>query len=196
MYTSYPKDLNVRFAHHTNFGEDEFDELKLFTPIRNRESLLDDVHIDDNTRRVLRRSIGATMNKPECGTGSWVSPIHMGGYTEWYKVGPMDPSPVYYEIIPTEDCRILVVDTIEKLLLVDNEYRYDFERLSKDFDLIYVSQYNFMSVTASIFDEEIKSIEEKLINPAMFYGWDCISGVFLNPKFTVGERCEIPRREK
>lgn len=212
----YPKNFpDLILAHHSRVPKKMFDLDKIFTAVKNRCSLFERV---DNTIDTLLKEKGTVTerdknqirlsltqaevtremyqipdNKPEPGTGLWVSPMIEDNLTSWYKFcieGGVDPKSHKYHIItPDEDCKIMYVHDSESLIYFVNTYNYDFEKMKEDFDLLLVN--NDYYTTSEVRIPEIDGV--KLKSPWAFDSWSCSSGLFLNPKFVVSGKGKIAK---
>ena len=200
-FITWGKDLGFRIAHHSRKKPKKFNPELAFTPILNRDSGVRKTIMKAPTElrsEVSKELLGidifsrfgslSYVNKPEPGTGMWVSKITPDNSTTWYDADLIKTRRTFYEVIPNDDCRVLLVDNDDALILVD-QFMYDFEELSKHFDLIFVNSHAYFS----LFDLDR---DMDLNREDMFYGWDCVSGVFLNPAFTFGEKFKAPKREE
>lgn len=113
-------------------------------------------------------------SKPQSG-GLWTSPLEENGKSQWQNLieKEMPETKQKYEhswhIVPTEDCRILIVDNFEKIKkYLEDDETIDFIKLSKDYDLLYVPF-------------EIGSWNKT------FYSWDVKTGFFMNAKNKEGK---------
>lgn len=142
------------------------------------------------------QEIPRLVSKPISG-GLWTSPFAGDRFCEWLN----DSSRHYetdfiYEIIPDRDCKVLVIDSLEDFIQFDREFKYDFEKMSECFDILYVTCRGIYKTDLIFVD--ISKFGEDIVGRYGLTGWDCESALFLNPKFTLGDtvRVEKPKKEK
>lgn len=113
-------------------------------------------------------------SKPQSG-GLWTSPMEENGKSQWQNwiEKEMPETKQKFEqswhIVPTEDCRILIIDKFDKIKpYLKYDETIDFMKLSKDYDLLYLPY-------------EIGSWNKT------FYNWDVKTGYFMNAQTKDGK---------
>ncbi len=113
-------------------------------------------------------------SKPQSG-GLWTSPMEKKGKSQWQNwiEKEMPETKQKFEqswhIVPTEDCRILIIDKVDKINpYLKYDETIDFIKLSRDYDLLYIPY-------------EIGSWNKT------FYAWDVKTGFFMNAKNKEGK---------
>lgn len=145
-------------------------------------SLLTNPFIIDRNDELIKRSKQSRgfaqyilSNKPSPGSCLWVSAVMPDGSTEWRNTEMFKVSLDYHKVKPSKDCRILVLDSDEKMSVLVDELNFDWDEIAKHFDFVYAPDQKY---AWHHYGEDIKF-------SGALYGWDCVSGVFLNAnKFT------------
>lgn len=189
------KDLKDKFklTHIPRDYEDKFDPTKTFTPIENNigyQSIINKIKYDGH------KIYAPYVRKPKSGTGFWTSPLNIDNVPDWSymycELLEIDTFN-YYDVIPHDDCRVFLVDSLESFKVFDNVYEYNYENMGNHFDLLLVVSYEVMSVMLSI---ENDSFTQTLISEDGLYGWDALTGLFLNEKYSIGDKHSVDLRDE
>jgi hypothetical protein len=179
------KDFNIKLGYipRKRYDNDEF----VFIPVGANDFY---ERMRKADKELIAEGFGDSLfglNKPNGHEGLWVSPCHENfsvwagacvdlGFTGIY-------ADTYYEVIPHDDCRILIIDSLEEYIKFEKEFDFQWDFIAKEYDMIFLNSITVMN-PAFLF----KTPDIKPKYRLMLYGWDCVSGVFLNEKFTLGER--------
>lgn len=142
---------------------------------------------EDQLSEIKRLTI---LNKPHTG-GLWTSPIVGDRWCEWLDIACDDESydlSCIYEVIPDGDCRVLVIDSIHDYLEFEKEYEFDFERIKKDYDIMYVTAKGVAEGSAPWIKIHRTGMDVRPIFKMGLLGWDLESALFLRKKFRFGEK--------
>ncbi len=185
-------DVLPRLAFISRKERGEADLIK-FDKIKNDRiiKMVEDEENDMSKLSMLRGTI--ISNKPISG-GLWTSPITDDGRCEWLDHqacnGDFDTD-YMYEVIPDPDCRVLVIDSLDDYLDFEKKYYFDFKKVKKDFDVMYVTSKGIReSVYPTMNTYRLGSKREPYFYIGL-YGWDIESALFLRKKFKFGRKIRI-----